>query len=443
MFDLTKEIKLQPELKMKYSVARALLYIIFLIIVFDVSYHILFPTVPLDFSISNPTSNKNTLVAPRTSKTGEFLTKGKLAANDTLIDNANPIGQFSKADITIIVKNNAKNIDNIPLKINKAYQAFRYPLGDPIGFKDGSLLTTPDGAYYIVSDGMLHKFSSTDIILKLGYPKSSFSDVRVSDLKYNKLSDDITDTSTYPNGTLFAINESYYQLKDGQLIPFVSVQAFLTQFDPASAIAKNSDFLNTYPVSEALLGFADGTLVSSDISVYILSHGKKYPIRNPETFVSMGFNWNDVIPISQSELNIYEKQKQFTHDDPHPDGTLFLDQKTNSYFVIENGLKRPITSSAIIKTYSKQKPVIADLQGVEKNASCILKKQFLSSDTFKCSVSLKDLTGFVGNDYQIAATFPLNVDLSTINITFSTPMTWGSMRDSLSTIKTKIISKQH
>jgi hypothetical protein len=438
MFDLTKQIELPKELRKKYQIARAILHVIFLISASYVAYRILFPIIPLDFSIANPSSNKNTLINPRIGQAGEFPKKGSLPKNSTLFFNANPFGQFSSADITLSFNKGTSNIEGTNVKIRKSYQAFFFPTGEMVGFKDGTLLTTENGAYYIVSDGLLRKFANTDIILQMGYPKSAFIKVSQAELKYNKIGADINDALTYPDDTVFAVGNTYYELRNAQLSPFISTRAFLSQFDQSTAVAKSSDFFAQYPVSETSLGFSDGTLGSSADSVFILSEGNSYPVADANTFNIMGLNWNDVIPLNQDELSIYNKQKQFTVDDPHPNGTVFLDQKTNSYFLIKNGFKLPVPDDTILKTYFKQNPVLASLEDSNKEDSCILKKQFLASSSYTCQVPLQNLSGLVGNDYQISAEFPTAATITNINTTFSTPLSWESLKNSLSKIKTAL-----
>lgn len=441
MFDFTRKVILEPKLQARYNILRALLHFFFLMAMLFVSYRILFPIIPLDFAMNTPNSTKNTLVSPRISQSGEFPSKGLVKAGDTFLFNASPVGQFSKANITFSLGKNSDSIENTAIKVRKSYQAFFYPLGEPIGLRNATLASTSAGDYYIVSDGLLRKFANTDIILKLGYPKSAFIEVASDDLRANKAGSDIADDGNYPNDTLFFIDDNYYQLEKQQLFPFISAQAFLSQFDPVSAIAKNSDFLSRYPVSEKYLGFADGTLASLADSVFILSGDKSYPIENEVTFSAMGFAWENVIPVSANELGAYEKQKQFTNNDPHPNGTIFIDQKTSKQFIIADGKRRPINSAAAAKTYAKQKPIVADSLGAEKESSCHLKKKLLSSNVYECGVSLEALASLIGNDYQLSATFPADANLNTINATFSTPLTIDSLKNSLSLIKNRLKNK--
>lgn len=441
MFDLTKEIKLQPALQKKYDVARIILHAVFAAVMLFVAYRILFPIVPLNFDLSTPNSTKNTLVSPRLTQTGEFPTKGAIKAGNTLLFNANPEGQFSTANFSFTLGKNSNGLSDTSIKIRRSYQAFFYPTDRPIGFPNGTLLSTPDANYYLVSNDLLRKFENIDVILSLGFPKSAFANASLDDLKYNRLGTNITDKVNHPDDTLFAIDNTYYQLKNQQLFPFVSVQAYLSQFKADAAIAKDADFLSRYPMSDAYLGFADGTLASAADSVYILSEDKSYPIENEVTFAAMGFAWENVVPISTDELGAYKKQKQFTNDAPHPNGTIFVDREKNEYFIIQNGRKLPMNSAAIIEAYSKQKPISVDSAASEKEFSCKIQKEMFSSDTFGCGIQLENLTSFIGNDYQVALTFPSDADLQKINVTFSTPITFSSLKNSLSVIKTKLKNK--
>ena len=438
MFDLTKNIKLQEDWQKKYNIARAILHFVFVVSVTFIAYRILFPIIPFDFSLDNPNSNKNTLVSPRLVQNGEFPKKGIVSAKNSLVFNANPFGSFDNAAINLTVSKNSTNIEGTKVKINKSYQAFFFPTGTPIGFKNGTLLTTQNGSYYIVSGGMLRKFSAIESILQFGYPKSAFINVSDSDLQYNKRGNDITDSITYPNDTLFAIGDTYYQLNDGKLFPFISTRAYLSQFNANQAIAKDGNFINNFQVAENSLGFSDGTLGSSADSVYILSEGKSYPVADALTFNEMGLNWNDVTPLNQDELSVYDKQKQFTVNDPHPNGTIFMDQKTKTNFIIQNGFKLPVPNDLILKTYSKNNPVIADLDGAKQESECVLRKNLFSSTSFSCQAPLQNLTGLVGNDYQITAEFQNNAILNNINATFSTPFNSSSLMNSLSKIKTAL-----
>ena len=431
MYDLTKEVKLDPLSLKKYAILRIALYIIFLIVILFILDRIIFPSASLTFSFVNSNSLKNTLVLPRISSNPNELIKNPVSANDTFIFNANPIGNFSTADFTFTTDKKSGGMENFNVKIHKSYHAFFYPTGRPAGFKNGSLLSS-DGAFYIVFGNKLHKFSNTELVLKLGYLKNPFIDVPLSDLQYNEMGNEVTEK--YPDGTFFLIGETYYQLRDQRLFPFISKQAFLSQFDANQAIIQNEDFLKNYPVAEEQLEFADGTLASFGGSVYILSDGKSYPIADADTFMLMGFNWDDVVAIDSAELSSYKKQKQFTINQPHPDGTIFYDQTTEKLFLIKENEKHPLEGT-VAKTYSKQKYITANSKESDLVVSCQLKKTFFSSQKFYCQMPIDSLEKFIGNDYQIEIEFKNEAKINNIDAVFSTPIKWSNIRSSLAKIK--------
>lgn len=441
MFDLTPNIKIDSLAQKKYAYARLALHVLFVATACFFAFKILFPTILLGFSLKTPNSIKNAELFPRLEQSGKIPESGKIAKNQNLIFNASPLGQYANVEISFTTKKGAPEIANSQIKINKSFQAMQYTEGEPVGFKDGTLLTTPaNGKYFIISDGKIRRFANTDIILSLGYPKDAFLEISESDLGYNEAGSDIAE-ATYPNDTFFAVDQNYYRLENGQLLPFVSKQAYLSQFDEINSISKDKNIFKQFPVSENFQDFSDGTLTSFDDVVYVLSKNKSYPIMNSESFVFMGYAWENVLPINQAELGLYEKQKQYTPFQPHPDGTIFFDQNVGKYWLIENGQKRPIFSEKIAKNLSKQKMILTDSKGGEKNSTCSLEKKFLSGKTFECEASIKDLGPLLGNNFQFNSSFSTDTEIDNISVTFFTPISFGNMKYSLSQIKGKILLK--
>ena len=221
-------------------------------------------------------------------------------------------------------------MENGTLEVRKSYQAFLYPEKNAIGFKDGTLLKNNNN-YYIASQGKLRKFRDDGIASELGFNRQAFVEVNNEELRYNEAGDDISDSSAYPGDTLFKIKDDYYILTDRSFKKFVSPQAFATQYNENQAISKADNFIDAYPLNENLIGFADGSLISYGVSVFIVSSGKILPVNNTITFSSMGYDWNDVIPASGDEISLYEKDKLFTISSPHPNGTVMKDEKRNHH----------------------------------------------------------------------------------------------------------------
>ncbi len=430
------EITLPIKWKRIYLFSRFFLYLCFILISLFVAYRILFPEISLDFSFSNTKSLKNTLVSAHTNLQ-KNLKNGIFNNGETLFFDANPLGNFEDTNFKLVTNKNSTTLGKTTVKVRKSYAAFFYPTGEPLGFADGSLLSA-NGTYYIVSDGKARQFISGSALDQLGFSRSSFLMISQNELALNPRGDDILDANSYPDNTLVVIGNQYYQFKNQQLLPFVSDRAFLSKYEPTQAIPKNEDFLNSHQVSESFIGFADGTLASSDQSVFVLSQGKSYPIADSVTFTAMGYNWDDVIPLTPGEINTYERQKQFTINQPHPDGTFFYDKDQDKYFLIENNKKRPVEDQLTIKTRLKNSPILVNSQSLEKNITCIPIKNRLSFSTFSCQLSLLEINNFLGNDYQFEISFENEADLAFVNVVFYTQLNQTNIRNSLSTIKARL-----
>ncbi len=90
--------------------------------------------------------------------------------------------------------------------------AFFLPDGNPVGFKDGTLLTSKE-KYYIVSNGVLREFENQSLMQEMGYSKNAFTQVKEDDLGYNAHGEMISDPQKYPDNTAFFVDDIYYQLK--------------------------------------------------------------------------------------------------------------------------------------------------------------------------------------------------------------------------------------
>jgi hypothetical protein len=436
MINLAGKITSQTKWRRIYLISRALLYGLSLIMALFLVYQILFPEISLSFFFNDPKSLKNTLVSVRTA-TQTPLENGLIRRKEKLAFNANPLGNFENATLKITTVKNSNAPTNATVKIRKTYSAFFSPEGLPFGFADGSLLSA-NGNYYLISDGTSHQFISTSALTQLGFTEVTFLKISPEDLRFNPKGAAISSANNYPDATLIVVGGKYYQFKAGQLLPFLSEKAFLSRYPATQAIPKDEAFLKDKTITENTIGFADGTLASNEQSVFILTSGKSYPFADSTTFVAMGFDWKDVLPVTPAELNFYTRQKQFTVNQLHPNGTLFLDEQTKSYFLLNEGLRRLISSPSVAKTYSKNSPILVNAQSLEKNIACQLTKTPLTFRTFGCELNLSPLKDFPGNDYQFEVAFPNDVNLLTANTIFYTKFGQASTLNSLSLIKTRL-----
>lgn len=440
MIDFTNNIRLAGSWRKTYLYAKIATYLLFAIFVTFTAYKLLFPSFYFDYFFNITDAKKNTLFPP-TNEQGTPLKNDVLSGGGVLSFNTSLIGNFSDANMTLSLKDDSASPTQGSFTIQKSYQAFSYPLGETWGFKNGSLLTN-GGAYYIISDGKLRKFSTLENLQALGFAKNMFLEASSQDLALTTNGETVAENS-YPNGTLIRINDDYYQFQNEKLSAFVSEKAFLTGYERKQAIVKNIEFLKQFEQSEDLLGFADGTLVSSPQSVFFLSQNKSYPFNNVVTFESMGFAWEDVLEATSDEIGIYQKQKVLDIIQPHPDGSIFFDPANGSYWIVQEGRRHLLGSEAIAKSYLRKKPVLINQAETEKKLDCTLEKKIWPLRSYDCNIQISELENLIGNNYQFQGRLGDNINLAKLHVTLKKSFKLTSLKESLAEIKQKLIQNYY
>lgn len=425
-FDLTKNIQLEPPYQKIYFWARMAAYALFLGGIFGLAHLVLFPSQSFSYDASAADPKINTIYG---------VSPDNVASFDIF-----SAENFSSAGIKISFSAALPENQPANLSVFRTYEAFTYPqAGTPAGFPEGSLVKN-SGRYFLVSDGRLRKFSSFKLAEALGYNKESFFEASQEELNYNPKGSDISDSRNYPDGTLLAADGIYYQVVDQNLKPFVSEKAYLTHYGKAQAVPASKDFISNYAVSQEQIGFASGTLLSFDNAIFIVSGNNIFAIDSPVKFISLGYDWNSVIPVGGDEVGIYERTNQlFTISQPHPDGTIFFDKDSGKYYLIANGSKQEIRGSSIIKAYLTRSPIAASGQSLVDEQSCELKKTAGSDNSYECPVSVIKLMNLSGNAYEFKISGMPAGNMLKIDAVFSREINWSNTRDSLSSIKNKIL----
>lgn len=425
MFDLTKEIKLDQKNYSRYRRWQAFFYAFCFASAFYVAYFIFFPTQTFNFSFTMLTSNKGNALNPR-DITGTLITDGKFPAGQYDYFDASLVGSFSKIKLSFTPKNNSPSPENSHIDLRKSYRAFLYPQGQPIGFKDGTLLKN-NNAFYLISDGKLRKFSGPSVITILGFSEDAFASATDADLRYNPLSDEITDTKNYPADSIFKVNEDYYLLDTSDTLEkFISTGAFHSQYTENLAVPKTADFLKNYTLSENSIGFADGSLISYGSSAYIVSKNKIYPIGDPDIFINQGYNWNDIITVSGDEFSLYAKEKLFTLTSIHPDGTIFFTPDTNKWYRIESGEKHELPSDVIAHSWLKKNPISVLGKSLEILGGCDLEKKLFGN--YSCLIPLNDTDDTAGKYYEFAFTAKNDLKIDNLNLLYEKNMTMQNLK---------------
>lgn len=430
-------LKLPPHWRKRLFWARATLFAAVFLAGIGLVSAILFPTLTASFDFLNPNSSRNTLIAPR-NEDGSENKNGKIGSGARISFGAAAQEPFSRAIVKIELEKEAAPIGAAELKVRKTYQALLYDQGSPALLRSGTI-AEHDGIYYFVSQGKLRPFSSLEIAEKYGYGKDSFVRLEKEEFALHPQGEPINDSRFPLEGQLLRIGEDYYRYGEGKLVRFVSEKAFLSLHDPSQAALADEVFLQKYAVSEDLLGFADGTLISDSEAVYVISANQRLPIDNVLTFQSLGYSWEDVLAASGEEAGIYEKGKLFTARSPHPDGSVLCDKERQKCYLVEKRSLRPLEGKNIRAQYLRKNPVTVDFRSLTESADCTLSSSWLSRRTLECTLSTGNIENLPGNAYMFDLGTSSDGEAKKISVTLTRPKNTETAKMSLSLIKRRAL----
>lgn len=378
--NINPPIPIPPNRLTLYWKLRVLLWIGLLITLFFLSSTFLFPNFLYIFDFSTPNSSKNNLLNPRLADNTP-RPNGKFDRSMTLTLNAGVLGNFSNALLTANLEKKSAIPTSIAGTLRRSYQAFWFPKGEPL--------------------------------------------------------------DVFPSETLYKIENEYYALRDGTLVPFVGEAAFLSRYPEHFATIESRDFLSRYPVSKNFIGFRTGSLLSFADGVFVVtSETTVRPVGSAEIFLAFGYHFADVLPVNSEDVGIYERGRILLLGAIHPDGTLFHDRDTNTTYLIDQGTKRPLTDP----TYrdflmKKQTPIEVSQSDSEQTVSCVLTSVFLPRK-FTCDIPLEILAHITGSDFELTLSQPdTEVNIRTLGLEFRTEKSFSNALTLLATVKNRILTR--
>ena len=374
---------LAPSQLSLYYKLRILLWISIIVggILFSLS--ILFPRIILfvDFNVSNPLKEADLQFS--LSENPSFLSDGKITAHTKVKVSASHIGDFSSTTIKFRLEKNSPTPKNINVTIRKANQAAFLPIGEPI--------------------------------------------------------------KTASEPTIFLVDNTYYLLHEKTLIPFISEAAYRSRYPEGHILAKTtSDIFRQYTKIEQPIGFRIGSLLSFADGVFIvMSETEIRPIGSAEIFLALGYHFENVKPVSEEELGIYNRGRIILISTPYGDGTLFRDRESDTVFITDQGMLRPIQNEEQrIFLQKEQIPIDIRLSDTQETISCLLTSHWFPQ-TYTCTTPINILEDNLGYSYEITIdqTEDTTIELRNLRISLDTHATRENAQRLLSKIKQSILAR--
>lgn len=364
----------------RYHKLRALLYLGIIILTILLALNVFFPTIEQGFDFRSASASKNTILLPR-SPDNTDRSNGKIEQGGTLVADTAVVGDFSLVKASVTLEKNSAVPETLDFSLRRSYQSFFYPTGAPV----------------------------TD----------------------------------FPKENLYVIDGTYYALRSDILFPFVSEAAYLSRFPKEYAEASDATLLERYPVSEEWLGFRIGSLLANAMGVFVVtSETEARPVGSAEIFLALGYNFEDVIEASEEELGVYKRGRIFLLGAAHPDGTVLFDQDSESYYLIDQGMKRPLLPGAYRDFLVADKhPIIVSTQASTQSARCSLLPNIFSTK-LACTAPITALTPGFGNDFELQITNQkTGVEISALSVSFETAKNQEDLMTLLSKIKQRLLAR--
>ncbi len=191
----------------------------------------------------------------------------------------------------------------------------RYKTAEPLAFPNYSLVEVENGDTYLLVGTQKRRFQSSADLGKFGYVPDEVVVATSSELAGYENGSQITLETAYPQGALLEHPESgsiFYV--DGDRRHAVVTDDILASKYPSWRIhTADAGELEAY-FDGAPIPFPDGTLmrVPNNPTVYVVSDGKRRPIISADTFLGLGYEWDDIIWTTPGAVEVHQPDSLIT-----------------------------------------------------------------------------------------------------------------------------------
>lgn len=238
MFNLTKNIVLDPKWQKYYRLGQAGLFLSFVAGSAYLAYLILFPSKNLLYSFSNPQKQSSfiTINGPADVQKTFFF--------DSFIDE-------NHSAIEILATLDSGSLENSSAKLQKTFQAFSYPLSDtPAIFPPAApkryLLSFNDAVFIVVGDKLM-PFADPFTFDSFGLSWDDVQPASEDEIGQYERGVFFNVNQPHPDGTIFheSGTDNYYLIEDGwrKKIQSADVSKFVSLRTPIEVKPENSTFM--------------------------------------------------------------------------------------------------------------------------------------------------------------------------------------------------------
>lgn len=173
----------------------------------------------------------------------------------------------------------------------------KYPDGAPISFPNYSLLRSPKGTVYLIVDDVRRGFVSKEALRVSGFVPDEIVDVTLNDISSFAEGEPITTKTVYAAGALLQNKKTggVYYIENGRKHGIFSKEILLSRFTSPMILAVSENNLESYQTSDPFT-FPDGSLIGvrGSSDVFVVDNGLRRPITDAITFLTYGWKWDQI-----------------------------------------------------------------------------------------------------------------------------------------------------
>ena len=139
-------------------------------------------------------------------------------------------------------------------------------------------------------------------------------------------------------------------IAQGKKRRFTSYSAFLSRYQEKDIIGVRPGDLATYSEGSPIRFAQFSLLQVPGGGIYLLVDDKKYGIPSKKIFKNIGFNPDEIIPVSAQDVSDIPTIGLLSSYDQSPIGELLQDKKTGGVYYVSLGKKHPILERAVLQT---------------------------------------------------------------------------------------------
>lgn len=183
-----------------------------------------------------------------------------------------------------------------------------YEEGATIKFHNYAIIMSPDGKLYLLVDSKKRQFINTATFKQLGFNVEEIQNASWQDINSYADGKEITVASAYPTGALLQNKKTggVYFVEEDTKAPLIDKIFLKTKFKNKPIFPVTEAELNSYTTVSPVL-FDDGELLkaSNSPAVYLIQDGKKRAFSTGAIFEELGYQWKNIIIISDKIINLY------------------------------------------------------------------------------------------------------------------------------------------